>query len=416
MIAATVVAGGALAAPTAALAAPGDLDTTFSGDGLATMHFGTQRTVAGDVAVDSQGRIVAAGYEYKRTSHEDVTLARFLPDGSPDPSFSGDGKLRTTFPFNESARGLVIDSQGRIVIAGDAGGGFFFMRFLPNGRVDRSFSGDGRCKVSFAQRQAAATDVAIDDQGRIVASGYVFGGPHGDDFAAVRLKPDGRPDKSFGFDGRKTISFGPDVAAIARSIAIDPLGRIILGGDIEPGLEGSRFALARLRPNGRRNATFSGDGRQTTSISGDDYITSVTIDNLDRIVAVGPGQANGLDGFALARYRSDGSLDPSFSQDGTELTPFSRDADANDATIDPDGRVVVAGSMDLGGPLGFVVARYQSSGDLDSSFGSNGVVQAQFPGGDYDSLNAITTDDQGRIVAAGNHSVDLAVVRYVGGS
>src|SRR6476660_673256 len=104
MFAATAVAGAALAAPTAALAAPGDLDTTFSGDGLATMHFGTQRTVAGDVAVDSQGRIVAAGYESKRTSHEDVTLARFLPDGSPDPSFSGDGKLRTTFPFNESAR------------------------------------------------------------------------------------------------------------------------------------------------------------------------------------------------------------------------------------------------------------------------------------------------------------------------
>lgn len=415
-LAATLLTGAAFVAPSAALATSGDLDTTFSGDGIASTYFGAQGGVVNDIAIDSQDRIVAAGYGTSHRSDDQLTLARFLPDGSPDPSFSGDGKLRTHFPFTSEAEGVAIDSQGRIVVAGTVGAdccfgrGFFFARFLPNGRFDRSFSGDGRCKVAFGDI-SGANDIALDDQGRIVAAGYDNGRSDGLHLAVVRLKQNGTLDRSFGADGRVRLQVGSS-SSEANSVAIDSLGRIVVGGEAVPQGDMLHFAVARLLPDGSLDPSFSRDGSQFSGVRG--WIESVVIDARNRVVAAGPAYIYNQDkyAFGVARYRTDGSFDPSFSGDGSTVTPFADHAYPNSVALDPQGRIVAAG-FTFSNFKNLALARYGPTGSLDTSFGIDGRIEMDLEG--TDRLNAVTIDPQGRIVAGGALDSEFAVVRYLGG-
>jgi uncharacterized delta-60 repeat protein len=409
VLAATAFAVGvAFVAPAGALAAPGDLDPTFSGDGVATTSFGafTRYTSLNDVAIDAQDRIVAAGRTYRHKSHWDIALVRFLPNGSLDPSFSGDGKVLTSLPYQETANAVAIDAQGRIVVAGQGGGGFFFARFLPNGRPDPSFSGDGRCSIKFGgQASGAAQDVTIDGQGRIVAVGS--------NFKVARLNPNGTLDKSFGSDGTAQINFGD--SALAASMAIDSRGRIVVGGWQSTGAYS--FAVARLLANGRTDPTFSGDGRQTTAIKEVAEINSIAIDQHNRVVAAGASEDANTQDFALARYRRDGSLDPTFSQDGKVLTPQPAGlGSANSVAIDPGGRILAAGYGVLKGPgdrTALEMMGYRPSGNPDPAFGDGGQVLTDLGG--YDVLHAVALDSKDRIVGGGVVEQGFGVVRYLDG-
>jgi uncharacterized delta-60 repeat protein len=414
-----LVLGLGLAAPVAAGAAPGDLDPTFSDDGVATTQFGGRGAVANDMAIDSQGRIVAAGLNNRKGTHDDITLARYLPNGAPDPSFSGDGRLQTSFTFQESANAVAIDSQGRIITAGAGGGGFFFARFLPNGRLDHSFSGDGRCSVK-AGNGFGAYDMALDDRGRIVAVGFDSVNDDGNsDFIVARLNPDGTLDRSFHSNGRARIDFG--APELATSVAIDSLGRIVVGGVTVWGVRDG-FALARLLPNGSLDPSFSGDGRQITPFGprtgpSSVNLASIAIDEHNRVVAAGDAYSGtGTQVLAVARYRTDGSLDPSFSDDGKTLTTFGWIV-AGSVTIDPAGRIVVAGygppGGDLNRPFDLKLVRYDPAGDLDTSFGGDGRIETDLPGHDF--LTAVTIDSQDRIVGGGRVGGNFAVVRFLGG-
>ena len=160
----------------------GSLDTSFSDDGLQTTDFGT--TADGkEVAVQGDGKIVAVG----RAGH-DFGLARFNPDGSFDTSFSGDGLQTTNFYAEaaDGARDVAIQANGRIVVVGAAGGGatgqdFGLARYNTNGSLDTSFSGDGRKRTNFDGHDSA-NGVALQGDGRIVAVGQggVVGGGNGE--------------------------------------------------------------------------------------------------------------------------------------------------------------------------------------------------------------------------------------------
>lgn len=409
MLASALVIGAALVVPPTALAAPGDLDTTFSGDGLATLQFGGEGASVNGVAIDSQGRIVAAGYAPHTSTRGDIALGRMLPDGSPDPSFSGDGKLRTGWPFRDYATAVTIDSQGRIVVASYN----LVARFLPNGHPDPSFSGDGQVKVVDGER-SYLEDLAIDGQGRIVVAGTAGG-----DLGVTRLDPNGTLDRSFGSGGRTTIDFGG--FEYGHSVAIDSRQRIVVGGDSS---QTGRFAIARLRPNGGLDPAFSGDGRQTTLIGSDDHVGSIAIDDRDRVVVAGDAEFGGVQKyFTVVRYRNDGSLDPSFSQDGEVVTKAlgaGGYGPVRGVAIDPEGRIVVGGysTTDSSGSSSFALARYTPSGALDGSFGHSGLVETSFENSNV--LDAVTIDPQGRIVGGGfvydsYPRVEFAVVRYLGG-
>ncbi len=159
------------------------------------------------------------------------------------------------------------------------------------------------------------------------------------------------------------------------------------------------FALARYNSNGSLDPSFSGDGTQTTDFGGNDQAYGVALENDGRIVAAGQG---GNSHFALARYGPDGSLDPTFSGDGKVTTGFGFGPDdaANGIAVLGDGKIVAAGRTSGGATSSdFALARYNPTGTLDTSFSGNGKQTTGFGG--YDAANAVALDADGKIVAVG---------------
>ena len=169
----------ALLVPALAQAArPGDLDRSFSEDGIATT--GIRGGVSGrSVAVDSHDRIVVAGGPNPFADRsDDFVLIRYRPDGSLDRSFGGDGRVRTDFGHSETAEGAAVDSQDRVIAVGESWNGTgphapdaVLARYQPDGHLDPDFGGDGRVRTRIGY-QSGANAVAVDAQGRIVIAGW----------------------------------------------------------------------------------------------------------------------------------------------------------------------------------------------------------------------------------------------------
>ena len=277
----------------------GTLDTTFGGDGKVTTDFTNGFDSANGVAIQANGKIVAAG----GASESRFALARYNRDGTLDTFFGGDGRVTTTFPLQAGgpAFGVAIQADGKIVAAGVRDfDGFALARYKRNGALDRTFSGDGRVITRVGQGEEAATSVAIQADGKIVAAGYTdvpheFGDTFGPGrFALARYRADGTLDSSFGGDGKVTTRFGSEGSS-AKGVAIDGHGRIVAAGHSGGG---TRFALTQYEHNGILDTAFGGDGRVTTPFQGGGVAFGVDIQTDNRIVAAGSGG----DGFALARY------------------------------------------------------------------------------------------------------------------
>jgi len=181
---------------------------------------------------------------------------------------------------------------------------------------------------------------------------------------------------------------------------------------------GGRFALARYRANGALDTAFSGDGKVTTDFTaGPDGANDLAIQGDGKIVVAGSAEPVLYEEstFALARYRSDGTLDTSVGGEGKVRTKLGYFSGANGVAIQTDDRIVTAG--DAGGQFG--LARYESDGELDASFGSKGKITTAFGGWDF--CNDVAIQPDGRIVAVG--SVELvydaewafALARYLAG-
>ena len=306
----------------------GRLDPTFGGDGRVTTDFGGGAAPFA-VAIDSRGRIVAAGAfgpaPGKHVPLERFALARYKPNGDLDPSFGAGGKVTTDFPGGgfTKANAVAIDSRGRVVAAGVAGGDFALARYKRNGALDPSMA--GRSVTTDFGVHDTANSVAIDRHGRIVAAGGT-----GNDFALARYEEAGTLDDSFSVDGKKTTAFG--AYDVANSVAIDRHGRIVAAGS-----DGKKFALARYKPQGRLDLSFDSDGRVKTQLEPGAGAEGMAIDSRGRIVAVGGS-------FDLARYRPNGRLDRSFGRGGKKITTSRfRLSVARDAAIDSRDRIVVVG-------------------------------------------------------------------------
>jgi uncharacterized delta-60 repeat protein len=223
----------ALSQPLLTYAAPGDIDPTFSGDGEQTTDFfgGIDRAYA--VAVQADGKIVAAGYAVTASGEDDFALARYNANGNLDDNFDGDGKVTTDVGgLDDVARAIAIQPDGKIVVAGYADNtvtrlNFALARYNPDGSLDTSFSGDGKVAFDFNLGFDQATAVVIQSDGKIVAGGSVdmFAG---DNFGLMRFNSDGTLDTNFSGDGMQTTDFGGDDGL--GGLTVQANGRIVAAG------------------------------------------------------------------------------------------------------------------------------------------------------------------------------------------
>ncbi|MGW2826271.1 calcium-binding protein [Streptomyces sp. NPDC001443] len=404
-----------LALPGAAVAAPGGLDSSFSGDGKVLTDIADDDHAA-DVAVQPDGKIVSVGSSVDEAVTESrFALTRHNPDGTPDTGFGTGGTVTTAIDnmgpnlqWGE-AHAVALQADGKIVVVGsswreyDDCCWFIVARYNADGTLDNTFSGDGRVFADFGS-PTEAQDVAVDSSGRIVAAGY-----YGGDVAVLRLRSDGTPDTTFGGDGTVTADPAgpvPQEGGHGRALALQPDGKILVGGEV--GTTRFDFALLRFNTDGSLDTSFDGDGIVRTDLGDYDSVEGLAVQPDGKIVAAGCSGSR----FGLARYLPNGALDTSFNRTGTVLTPGGAAADVK--VQQGDGRIVVAGSTGPGGD--FAVRRYNPDGSQDTGFGAGGLATADFGGSD--AADGVALQPDGKIVAAGGGGPegDFALARFEGGS
>ena len=380
------------------MANPGALDTSFSGDGKLAINFGGI-DAARVVLVQPNGRIVVAGGGGAAHS---FCVARLRGNGALDTTFSADGKRAIDFGGDdESASGAALQPDGKIVLAGHSDFRVAVARLKPNGSLDTTFSGDGKTLFSWGALSRASA-VLVLPNGKLLLAG--FSGPEGGNFQLARLNANGALDTTFGTGGKAAVDFGGDDFGLA--MARQANGRILVAGRSTA----AGAVIARLRANGTLDPAFGGDGRVT--LPGGGSANAVLVQPQDGKIVVA-GNAAGSQMMTVTRLQPNGAPDTTFDGDGTVSIDFGSLADlAADAVLQPDGKIVVAGYTQADEDV--AVARVNANGSLDSAFGTAGRATVDFGVATFG--NAVARQPNARIVVAGQRTGgdDFAVARLLG--
>lgn len=321
--------------------ASGALDPAFGGDGIVQLDFepGPWDDAAA-VAIDGSGRIVVAGQTASDpacTSYCYAAIARLTADGALDPTFGGNGTVTNSVSLS-NASAVAIDAGERIVV----GGGSSISRYTASGAPDPTFSGDGTAPIDLF-----LMGLALDGNGRIVASGYSDG-----NVPAARLLANGQLDPTFDGNGYAVRKIAPGSWDYPNAMAVDGSGRVLVAGlALLPGETQGRLFALRFTPSGELDPTFGGGGIVLGNPNS--WANGVAVDDSERPLLVGYWPGLGVFGDLLVRLRANGVPDPSFGTGGAAPVPFL----ASDVTTDGAQRIVVAGS-DFGSDSDFAVARY----------------------------------------------------------
>ena len=409
----TALTVAALAMPAIA-AAPGDLDTSFSGDGVRTVDYAGLSDTFYGVAVDGNAPATCG------TSQQRATVTMLKPTGGLDNSFSGDGLLRLNVLGNDNSyfEACRFLPDGRIVAAGSAQANDGDDRLTvavirPSGRLDRTFSGDGVAAVSFpGLPNVYAYDLAVQPDGKIVAVGETYDNsvsPAAGWFAAARFKENGSLDKRFGGDGRVKIDFHAGDEGVWKVI-LQHDGKIVLAGWVRNGNDTEwNTGVVRLKPNGSLDRTFSGNGRAEYNLlkGADDYALGLDVTS-DGTIVLGVYGYDGVYRARIAELRSNGNPLHSFGGGDGVLAGFASDLSLQDLSV-IGGKIVIGGATNSGSNA--MLMRLRSSGVPDGAFGTNGVANLGSVSG---YLYDFARDAQGRIVAVGRASADGLALRVIG--
>ncbi len=250
-----------------------------------------------------------------------TSLVRYTPDGSLDPSFGTGGRVRT------EVRALALQPDGKIVVVGADTGSFTLARYNADGSLDPHFGREGTVSTQLG-RVDAASEVALQADGKLVVVGQSFTG-RSIDFAMVRYHPDGSLDSSFGSGGQVTSDFCartveeryandivPDSISGGWRVRLQADGKIVVTGTPSDALCSSPV-MFRYNPDGSLDPSFGENGRVITALTKQEgTLSACTLQGDGKLVVAGTSGT----GFAVARYYPDGSLDPSFGQGGTVAT------------------------------------------------------------------------------------------------
>jgi uncharacterized delta-60 repeat protein len=413
----------------------GSLDTAFGVSGEVKTAFPGQDGFITDIALQSDGKIVVVGtLEASNSFVSDFALARYDSDGSLDATFGAGGLVTTDFSGEDDrASAVAIQTDGKIVVAGLTTNTTTFLRdfalarYNTDGGLDSTFGIGGKIITDFSSQDNGGSDIALQPDGRIIVAGTTSTDGFSFDFALAQYNSDGSLDASFGAGGIVVTDITGD--AEAGSLGLQTDGKIVAAG--YSGTIPTDFALVRYNGDGSLDPTFGSGGVVTTDFSGnDDGISGLALQSDGKIVAAGTSlNPNTItSNFALARYASDGSLDPAFSSGGKIMTDFFGSVDnASDVAIQSDGSIVAAGNSDRESTLSdFALARYRSSGAppdsciVDDSNGS--ILMLSFATGEFQLTNCKTgfavagtgtITRKGCIITLQHSSTDLRVLAKI---
>ena len=419
----TLAAAALLLLPsTLASATAGGADTSFGDGGKTRSDLDSNNDQSWDLVQQADGRFLAVGFSDQ--GDFDFAVVRTTAGGQPDPSFSGDGKITIDLAgADDRAFGATVQSDGKIVLVGESGAGagrrMSIVRLEADGDLDPTFSTDGKLVLPQHQTGSAdgARDVVIQSGGRIVVAGSsTVGGKTS--FALAGLEPDGDFDPGFGEAGKVTADLG-----VSSDDSIDELTLGAADVIVAAGSSNDEFGVARFESDGDLDTTFGGgDGLVVTDVGLDATGNGVGIQPVTgRIIVTGRanGYSSGKD-YVTVGYESDGDLDTTFGGgDGIVTTSLGSGGDLACAIVfAADGSIFVSGDTWQGSTdYDFGLVRYTPDGVLDTSFGMNGQVTTDFGGG-RDLTYGLAITPSGQLVQGGYSSYggdyDITLIRYDG--
>jgi uncharacterized delta-60 repeat protein len=399
----------------------GVLDPTFGTGGLVTTLVGSYAQAFAVATYSNEGtandgKIVAAGDAYLSAGNKStlyMAVVRYNLDGSLDRTFAGTGEAITA----PGGRALAVQVQpdGKIVVAGNSGSHFAVVRYNANGTLDTSFGSNGEVITSISKNSIDTGEaMVLQADGKIVVAGHT-NPMHTtyEDLALVRYNANGTLDTSFGTGGMVTTHFALPLDGHWNphnlNLAIDPnaspldpnSGKIVVGAQTQE----AGALVVRYKTDGTLDTGFGANHTGYLNLGTLLYNAAVAVQSDDAIVVAGSvnDQLSGTD-FSLDRLNPDGTLDTSFGSGGVVVTSSAPNGDyAGGVTIQADGKIVVTGQQTntLTGVNSFMVARYNTNGSLDATFGVNGIATggARSIGG---GTAAVALEPDGRIVVAGH--------------
>jgi uncharacterized delta-60 repeat protein len=354
------------------------------------------------VVIQADGKIVAAGYATVDGVLE-FAVARYTTQGYLDTSFNSTGVVTTAIDTEAQAFGVALQSDGKIVVTGFAVvngvGQIALVRYNSDGSLDTDFGPDQTgIVVQEVGDIASAQAVVIQSDGRIVVAATTFESSVLK-FVIVRFNSDGTLDTNFGTSGITITPIGD--GASANAIALQVAGKIILGGFASvSGVQ--QFALARYNTDGTLDTNFGTSGIVTTPIGDSSNLLGVKLQSDGYIVAAGSSDNS----IALARYDSFGTLDTSYGDSGTVVTSIGQTAVAYALQIQSDDKAVVAGNSDNSS----LIARYDTDGILDTTFTGDGITLVDT--GANSAAYSLAIQSNGKLVTAGVAGNDFMLLRF----
>jgi RHS repeat-associated protein/uncharacterized delta-60 repeat protein len=394
------------------------LDTTFgaSHTGKVQSDLGTVDDYPVDVEIQEDGKIVVAG-------GPNFAVARYNTDGTPDTTFGASNTGSVVESGTDAAWAVSVLPDGKILVGG--GQNFALAQFESDGTLDTTFGTGGKASSGFGVTYLAY-DMAVLPDGKILLVGK-----NANDLVLARFNSDGSKDTNFGVASSGKIN-SDFLGSLDKgwALTVQPDGKILVAGEARNGTVNYDWVIARYYADGSAlDSSFGSGGKTTLGFGGNEdtaWSIAVQPDGNDFKILVG-GQASTTTGnsttydFAIARYNSNGTIDGNFGlSSGYTRTDFGVGGDrAYGLKIQPDGKYLLVGrAQGSSNAMNFGVARYQTNGAPDTSFGSNGRITTDFNGSTDHGEAAVIRPDGSLIVigavqtAVGSNANDFGMARY----
>jgi uncharacterized delta-60 repeat protein len=390
------------------------------------IDMGTNYDYSYSIALQNDRKVIIAGGD-----GSSVFLIRIDTTRELDNSFGNGGKVYCSFcnMYTFKKVDFKIQTDNKIVL----GSSYFddstslasllVARFNSNGSLDSSFGTFGKVISPIGNYYSYCNGIAILPDGKILASGSandsIFNN-NGFDFALRKFNNDGTIDTAFGQQGAATTHIGATNNE-AKAVAIQTDGKIIQVGVTRDDIYGfDDCVIVRYNQDGSLDSSFNQTGIIRISLSESyDFATSVIIQEDNKILIAGSAQ-NTLYNYnlALIRFNIDGTLDSTFGTNGIVLTDLSGGDFGNSVALQPNGKIILAGSTRIEDNSSFVTVCYNTDGTLDDTFGLDGIISTSFGNGDSEGM-AVTVLDFDEIIIAGwcnngtpgNFNSDVALAR-----
>ncbi len=442
---------------------PGHIDSTFGTGGTSRIGVNGSYGLLGgtnggliqvvSMVIAPDGKIIEGGYVRPPSSLDAFAVARFDSDGTPDNTFGTNGAVWTYLDGTgeDQAFSVAVQPDGKIVEAGLSQDRsqpynyeFGIVRFDSNGILDNSFGTNGYVKTYIpggTQANDRAFSVVIQKDGKIVVSGmssYDSSGVFGSCFAMLRLNSDGSIDNSFGTNGflRAVKMFLPNGSNTIINTIIQPNGKFLVAISNGKDSNFNQSYLLRVNENGTLDSSFTINGQVNYSFGGGGYETrlhSIALQSDGKIVEAGESGYYGQVVF-ITRFNQDGTLDNTFGTGGFYVffdngMNFPLTESSYSVAVQSDGKILAAGYSvsNFDHRFHFLAVRFDSSGAVDSSFGTNGSAETFITGGSdsNDVATAVAIQSDGKIVLGGasqnvwqsaNRFSSFAAARFYGGN